>query len=64
MLTAILLKVRFMNNKWKNNVEEKKELWIWLVVQGNLKANDYQCDTLKSTLTLIRTWLVILGYEG
>jgi hypothetical protein len=29
MLTAILLKVRLMNNKWKNNkVEEKKELRI------------------------------------
>lgn len=45
-------------------MEENKELWIWLVVQGNLEANDYQCDTLISTLTLIRTWLVILGYEG
>jgi hypothetical protein len=65
MLTVILLKVRLMNNKWKNNkVEEKKELWIWLVVQGNLEANDYQCNTLISTLTLIRTWLVILWYEG
>jgi hypothetical protein len=29
MLTVILLKVRLMNNKWKNNkVEEKKELRI------------------------------------